>query len=90
MEEADGGQTKPDFRTKVATSKKEAKETVYWLRLIAATDATASASVIPLLDEANQIASIITAIKRNADANANRGTVIGVSLIVSGLYWMLS
>src|SRR3970040_1833381 len=36
MEEADGAQTKPDFRTKVTTAKKEAKETVYWLGLLAA------------------------------------------------------
>lgn len=45
MEEADGGQTKPDFRTKVATARKEAKETVYWLRLIAATDSVAQGHV---------------------------------------------
>ena len=33
LEEADGGQTKPDFRAKLATARKEAKESVYWLRL---------------------------------------------------------
>ena len=30
-EEAQGGQTKPDFRAKLAISRKEAHETVYWL-----------------------------------------------------------
>jgi four helix bundle protein len=71
MQEADGGQTKADFRTKVAIAKKEAKETVYWLRLIAATDASVRSDVAPLLDEANQIASVVTTIKRNAEIQSD-------------------
>jgi four helix bundle protein len=90
MEEADGAQTKPDFRTKVSTAKKEAKETVYWLRLIAATDAAARDRVLPLLAEANQIASIVTAIKRKADASANRGTPIGAFVIAAVVHWTLT
>ena len=73
MEEADGGQTKADFIAKVAIARKEAKETVYWLRVLAATDALLKNTIPPLLDEANQIASIVTAIKRNAEANQKRG-----------------
>ena len=73
MEEADGGHTKPDFRAKVAIARKESKEAVYWLRLIVATDEPLRPRVLPLLDEANQIAAIISAIKRNADLSENRG-----------------
>ena len=38
LEEATGGQTKPDFIAKVCIARKEARETVYWLRLLAASD----------------------------------------------------
>ena len=34
MEEADGAYSKRDFRNKVSISRKEAKETRFWLRLI--------------------------------------------------------
>jgi len=71
-EEADAGQTKPDFRTKIAVARKEAKESVYWLRLIAATDARWSQHTPSLLEEANQLASILTAIKKKADENDDR------------------
>ena len=35
VEEADGAVTKRDFINKIAIARKEAKETKYWLRLIA-------------------------------------------------------
>ena len=35
LEEAGAGHTKPDFRNKVSTSRKECREARYWLRLIA-------------------------------------------------------
>lgn len=73
MEEADAGQTKPDFIARVAIARKEAKETLYWLRLIAATDPAGKTAVPPLLEEARQITSIVTAIRRKAEASANRG-----------------
>ncbi len=73
MEEADAGQSKPDFISKVSIARKESKETLYWLRLIAATDPAGKAAVPPLLEEAKQITAIVTAIKRNAEANASRG-----------------
>ena len=36
IEEAQAGQSKPDFISKNAIALKEARETVYWLRLLAA------------------------------------------------------
>ena len=33
VEEAQGGQTKPDFIARMAVARKESRETVYWLRL---------------------------------------------------------
>jgi four helix bundle protein len=72
MEEADAGQSTPDFVSKTAIARKEAKETVYWLRLICATDAQWRGAVLPLLEEAKEIAAIVSAINRNAEANAKR------------------
>jgi len=73
MEEANAGQSKPDFVSKTAIARKEARESIYWLRLLAATDARCRSAVPPLLDEAKQIAAIISAIKRNAESNPDRG-----------------
>jgi four helix bundle protein len=87
MEEADGGQTKPDFITKVATAKKEAKETVYWLRLIAATEPGLRQRVPPLLDEAKQIAAIVATIHLNAEKNKNRGTAVLLVLALAAASW---
>jgi four helix bundle protein len=39
-EEAEGGQTKPDFIARMAVSRKESRETVYWLRVAIATGIT--------------------------------------------------
>jgi four helix bundle protein len=88
MEEADGGQTKPDFITKVATAKKEAKEAVYWLRLIAATDASLRPLVPPLLDEAKQIAAIVATIRINAEKSKYRGSALLALIILAACYWM--
>jgi four helix bundle protein len=84
MVEADGAQTKPDFITKVSVAKKEAKEAVYWLRLIAATDATLQSRVSPLLSEAKQIAAIVSAIQIKAQTNRTRGTLL--VLLASAFY----
>jgi four helix bundle protein len=73
MEEASAGQSKPDFVSKTAIARKEARESIYWLRLLAATDARCRSAVPPLLDEAKQIAAIISAIKRKAESNPDRG-----------------
>ena len=72
MEEADAGQSTPDFISKTAIARKESKESVYWLRLIAATDEQCRGAVLPLLKEAKEIAAIVSTINRNAEANAKR------------------
>ena len=73
MEEADAGQSKKDFVSKTAIARKESRETVFWLRLILATDKRYRSVVPPLLDEAKQIRSIIAAIKKNAEESQDRG-----------------
>jgi four helix bundle protein len=68
MQEADAGQSRKDFISKTGIARKESRESVYWLRLIAATDLEQRPRALPLLDEARQISRIITAIKKNAEA----------------------
>ena len=65
LEEAQGGQTKPDFITKNAISLKGARESNYWLRLILASYGLLSAIRIEaedLRDESREIALVIGAI----------------------------
>jgi four helix bundle protein len=67
LEEADAGQSKPDFRSKVAISRKEARESAYWLRLLVHTDARLKNAADPLLDETRQLVQILTTIKLNSE-----------------------
>jgi four helix bundle protein len=68
--EAEGGQTKPDFLAKLAISRKESLETIYWLRLAIATSVVSKETVAWELDEAQQLKAMITrAIKTGQSSN---------------------
>lgn len=69
LEEADAGQSKPDFRSKVAISRKEARESGYWLRLLVHADPRLKGAADPLLDETRQLVQILTTIKLNSEKN---------------------
>lgn len=63
-EEAEGGQTKPDFIAKLAIARKESRETIYWLRLAIRNSVATAQELAWELDEARQIkAMVIQAIK---------------------------
>jgi four helix bundle protein len=69
LEEAQGGQTKPDFVTKNAISLKEARESKYWLRVILRSydlEIEIQKETASLRDEAHQLAAIIGSIIVNA------------------------
>jgi four helix bundle protein len=66
VEEAQGGQSKADFIAKLSISRKEARETLYWLRLLDATQVFPTAKLETLIDEANQLVAILTTIIKNA------------------------
>ena len=72
-EEAEGGQTKPDFIAKLAVSRKESRETIYWLRLGVATDVVTKAEVAWELDEAHQLRAMITKALITAQSSPQRG-----------------
>ncbi len=60
--EAQAGQSKLDFISKNAIALKEARETIYWLRLLAAANLLTSAQLSELQREAEELTRIIAAI----------------------------
>jgi four helix bundle protein len=72
LEEADAGQSKPDFISKNSIALKECREARFWLRLICACDERSRSSVLPLVQESNELVAILTTIVVNAKRNASR------------------
>jgi four helix bundle protein len=59
IEESIGGQSDKDFFTKITIAYKEARETVYWLKLLLATDYLNQEQADSLLKDAEEICKII-------------------------------
>ena len=71
VEEAHGSHSKPDFIAKMSIANKEARETNYWLRLLAASDVVAVDKLTDITDESNQLIAILTTIvKRSRESNS--------------------
>jgi len=62
MEEAQAAQSKADFVSKCAIALKEARETIYWLRLVRELNSTRVGEFDPLIQEADEVSRIIGAI----------------------------
>ncbi len=73
VEEAQAGQTKPDFIAKTCVALKEARESFFWLRLIEATVKPMQEEIRPLRAEASQLVAILTAIVVKACSSSRRG-----------------
>ena len=71
LEEAVAGQSRRDFTAKVGIALKEARETRFWLRLLAACYDDLRPAVGPLAAEATELIAILTAISRNARNHAS-------------------
>lgn len=74
VEEGLGSQSRADFISKYAIACKEARETHYWLRLLAATEIIPQQQLAELLEEGNQIIAILTAIIKKCRTNHERKT----------------
>ena len=59
IEESIGGQSDKDFFTKLTIAYKEARETVYWLKLLLATDYLSQEQAESLLKDAEEICKIL-------------------------------
>jgi four helix bundle protein len=62
VEEAQAGQSMADFVSKYAIALKEARETLYWLRLIRASDSSKADQLDSLIQEAEELSRIIGSI----------------------------
>jgi four helix bundle protein len=64
--EAQGLHTRRDFARRMNTARTEAREALYWLRLLAESGMLPSRRLKPLMAEADEITRILTAIVKNA------------------------
>ena len=62
VEEAQAAQSEADFISKYSIACKEARETHYWLRLLAATEILPESRLTGLQNECNELIAILTAI----------------------------
>ena len=72
-EEASAGQSKADFIAKLAIARKESRESLYWLRLIAAKQLLDPSIVANDMSEARQLTAIFRAIITKARSSPLRG-----------------
>jgi four helix bundle protein len=72
-EEAQEGQTKPDYIAKMSISRKEFRETLYWLRLGVRAKVLNEGQVVWELREAAELRRMIVAAIITAQSNPSRG-----------------
>ncbi len=70
IEEAQAGQSRPDFISKYAIALKEARESRYWLRLLIESGDSPGESGSALMQEAEELKRIIASIIVKAKQNA--------------------
>jgi four helix bundle protein len=74
VEEGQGSQSRGDFIAKYSIACKEARETHYWLRLLAAADVAPADRLSALIEEANQLVAVLTTIVKKTRANSRKVT----------------
>jgi four helix bundle protein len=70
VEEGQASQSRADFISKYSIACKEARETHYWLRLLAAANVATIDRLSALIEEANQLIAILTTIVKRTRANS--------------------
>lgn len=70
VEEGQASQSRADFVAKYSIACKEARETHYWLRLLAAAEIMPQNKTLDLIDEVDQLIAILTTIVKKTKANA--------------------
>jgi four helix bundle protein len=72
-EEAQEAQTKPDFIARLSVSRKEARETQYWLRMSVEAGIATTAELGWAIKEIGEIRAMLIAAIRTARASSSRG-----------------
>ena len=62
VEEAQGGESRADFAHKLGIAQKEARESLYWLRLLAESQTVSSTRLGPLIHATEEIIRILSSI----------------------------
>jgi len=70
VEEALGGQSRPDFISKMSIAYKEARETCYWLRLLKDTDYLTQTEFDSIYDNAEELCRLIASILKSTKTNS--------------------
>ncbi|MGJ8640729.1 MAG: four helix bundle protein [Opitutaceae bacterium] len=70
IEEAQAGQSKADFTAKMSIARKEARETLYWLRLLNASEIMEADKLTGITKEADELVRILTSIVKTAQSKA--------------------
>ena len=72
VEAGQASQSRADFIAKYSIACKEARETHYWLRLLAAAEIVPAEKLKDLSNEANQLVAILIAIIKKCKANTGK------------------
>lgn len=70
-EEAQAGQSKADFVAKMSIARKESRETLYWLRLLKATNLVDENMISEIIKESDELVRILTSIVKSAQKGKN-------------------
>jgi four helix bundle protein len=65
IQEAQAGQSRADFLSKMSIASKEARETLYWLKLLERTELVSDDRLQDLKQEADEIVRILTSIVKS-------------------------
>jgi four helix bundle protein len=66
VEEAQASESRADFIHKLGIAQKEARESLFWLRLLSESDIVPKAKLKPLIQETEELVSVLTSIVVNA------------------------
>jgi len=75
IEEAQAGQSRADFVSKISIASKEAREACYWLRLLRDCNTIEKSEVDVLLPEAESIVNILTSIVKSTNQNNSKSNI---------------
>lgn len=73
VEEAQSAESRPDFVHKYGIAQKEARESIYWLKLLAESGIIPSQRLRPLMRETEEIFAVITGIILSAKGRSLKG-----------------
>lgn len=71
IEEAQAGQSKADFTAKMSIARKEARETLYWLKLLKAAEIVEADKLNDITKEADELVRILTSIVKTSQIGKN-------------------